>query len=133
MFKRGSSIGLFGRFGRSEDLRRLDEALRALDVHPMTVKEAVKLAAIRLMRDAEGRDDPSPGAYGPAAEIVAYCMMGPDPFAHANGEVALARVERRVERALDHPDALDASLVLLAMKSGIISPVVVDKFGLEAE
>lgn len=133
MFKRGSSIGFLGRFGRSEDLRRLDEALRALDVHPMTIPEAVKLAAIRLMRDAEGREDPSPGAYPPAAEMLAYCLMGPDPFAHANGDTALARVEQRMERALDYPDGLDASLVLLAMTSGIVNSVVVDRFGLEAE
>jgi hypothetical protein len=36
-----SSIGLFGIFGRSEDLRALDAALRAVDLHPKLVPEAI--------------------------------------------------------------------------------------------
>ncbi|WP_349368166.1 hypothetical protein [Salinarimonas sp.] len=130
--KRGSSIGLFGRFGRSEDLKRLDEALRRCDVHPMTLKEAVKLAAVSLMKDEEGGGEPPPFAYPPAAELLAYCVMGPDPFAHANGEAALARVEGRVERALEEDGTLDTKLILLAITSGVIQPSVVERFGLEA-
>ena len=49
MTRRRSSIGFFGRFGRSKDLRQLDEALRALDVHPATVPEAVKLTVVNLL------------------------------------------------------------------------------------
>jgi hypothetical protein len=130
--KRGSSIGLFGRFGRSEDLRRLDEALRRCDVHPATVKEAVKLAAVSLMKDEERGGEPPPYAYPPAAELLAYCVMGPDAFLYANGDAALARVEGRMERALDEGDTLDAKLVLLAITSGVIQPSVVDRFDLRA-
>lgn len=130
--KRGSSIGLFGRFGRSEDLRRLDDALRRFDVHPMMLKEAVKLAALSLMKDERGGGEPHSIDYAPAAEILAYCVVGPDPFVHANGEAALARVEARVERALDDDATLDARLILLTMTAGVIQPAVVERFGLEA-
>ena len=116
--KRGSSIGLFGRFGRSEDLRRLDEALRRCDVHPAIVREPI---------------EPPPLAYPPAAEILSYCIIGPDAFAGANGEAALERVEARIERALEEDDeGLDARLVLLTMTAGAIQPSVVARFGLEA-
>ncbi|GGK18665.1 hypothetical protein [Salinarimonas ramus] len=131
--KRGSSIGLFGRFGRSEDLRRLDEALRRVDVHPAIVREPIKLAAVSLMKDEAGGAEPSPLAYGPAAEILAYCMVGPEAFLHANGEAALERVEARVERALEEGESLDARLVLLTMHAGAIQPGVVARFGLEAD
>lgn len=130
--KRGSSIGFLGRFGRSEDLRRLDEALRRCDVHPMTVKEAVKLATVSLMKDEAGGADPSPLAYPGVAELLAYCVVGPDPFVHANGEDALARVEGRVERALEAETSFDAKLVLLTITAGVIRPEVVERFGLEA-
>lgn len=130
--KRGSSIGLFGRFGRSEDLRRLDEALRRCDVHPATVREPVKLAAVSLMKDAEGGAEPPPLAYPAAAELLAYCLVGADAFAHANGEAALARVEARIERAPEDEESLDARLVLLTMTAGAIQPSVVARFGLEA-
>jgi len=130
--KRGSSIGLFGRFGRSEDLRRLDDALRRVDVHPMVVKEAVKLAAVSLMKDEARGAEPPPFAYPPAAELLGYCVIGPEAFLHANGEAALERVEGRIERALEEGDTLDAKLVLLAITSGVIQPTVVERFDLEA-
>ncbi|WP_372423035.1 hypothetical protein [Salinarimonas chemoclinalis] len=130
--KRGSSIGLFGRFGRSEDLRRLDEALRRCDVHPAIVREPIKLAAVSLMKDEVDGAEPPPLAYAPAAEILAYCLVGPDIFVHANGEAALARVEARIERALEDEESLDARLVLLTMTAGAIQPAVVERFGLEA-
>ncbi|MGJ3263681.1 MAG: hypothetical protein ACFE0R_10645 [Salinarimonas sp.] len=130
--KRGSSIGMFGRFGRSEDLRRLDEALRRFDVHPAMVREPIKLAAVSLMKDAADGAEPAPLAYPPAAEILAYCIVGPDAFLHANGDAALARVERRIEEALEEGESLDARLVLLTMTAGAIQPAVVARFGLEA-
>ena len=50
MARRRSSIGLFGVFGRSGDLRQLDQALRSVDVHPRLVPEAVKLTVVNLLR-----------------------------------------------------------------------------------
>ncbi len=131
MARRPSSLGLFGIFGRSGDLRQLDLALRAVDVHPRLVPEAVKLTVCALLKDrADG--DPPPHAYRPAAEIVGYCMIGAEAFAGANTvELALA-VERRIEAALEAGDSLDAQLVLLTLHARVIQPSVVDRFQLES-
>jgi hypothetical protein len=130
--RRNSSLGLFGIFGRSGDLRQLDQALRAVDLHPNLVPEAIKLTVCALLKDAANGDDPPPQAYDPAAAIVAYCMVGPEAFAGANGaELALA-VERRIEAALTSGDSLDAQLVLLTLHAHVIQPSVVARFALES-
>src|SRR5262249_39677686 len=84
MARRGSSFGFMGIFGRSHDLRQLDQALRSVDVHPAVVPEAVKLTTVNLLKDHAVNDDPAPQAYRAAAEIVGYCMVGADVFAGAN-------------------------------------------------
>src|SRR5262245_32397415 len=84
MARRGSSFGFMGMFGRSHDLRQLDQALRSVDVHPAVVPEAVKLTTVNLLKDHAGDDDPAPQAYRAAAEIVGYCMVGAAVFAGAN-------------------------------------------------
>ncbi len=90
MGRRNSSIGFMGLFGRSHDLRALDQALRSLDLHPRLVPEAVKLTACALLKDEAEGEDPPPHAYRPAAEIIAYGMFGPVSLAGANtGEVGL--------------------------------------------
>ncbi len=40
-------LGFFGIFGRSHELRRLDQAVRAVGLHPVLVPEAVKLTTRR--------------------------------------------------------------------------------------
>ncbi|WP_244500296.1 hypothetical protein [Methyloceanibacter superfactus] len=94
------SIGIFGRFGRSASLRALDTALRAVDLHPNLVPEAVKLTTVRMLIDETGREDPGAEATHAAAEIVAYCLIGADAFAGANGTVLTREVERRIDAAL---------------------------------
>jgi hypothetical protein len=42
MTRPGLSLGLFGLFGRSLELRKFDKALRSVDLHPNLVPEAVK-------------------------------------------------------------------------------------------
>jgi hypothetical protein len=132
MARRNSSLGFMGIFGRSGDLRQLDQALRSVDLHPRMVPEAVKLTVCALLKDAANSDDPPPQVYRPAAEIVAYCMIGAESFAGANDvDLALA-VERRIEAALVSGDSLDAQLVLLTLHAKVIQPSVVDRFGLES-
>jgi hypothetical protein len=111
---------------------QLDQSLKALDVHPNLVPEAVKLTAVRLVKDNAGREEPPLEAYGAAAEIVAYCMIGAEAFAGANGEVRVRAVERRIERALEAGDNLDAQLVLLTLHAGVIQPSVVEEYRLES-
>lgn len=132
MARRNSSIGFMGVFGRSSDLRQLDQALRSVDMHPNTVPEAVKLTVCALLKDQANSDDPPSEAYGPAAEIVAYCMVGANGFAGANGEELTLAVERRIEAALTAGDSFDAQLVLLTLHARVVQPSVIERFGLES-
>jgi hypothetical protein len=132
MARSRSSLGLFGIFGRSADLRQLDQALRAVDLHPRLVPEAVKLTTVALLKDHAVGPEPAPQAYRAAAEILAYCMIGGEGFAGANDAGLTDAVERRIEAALDKPDGLDAQLVLLTLHAKVIQPSVVHRFRLES-
>lgn len=121
-----------GIFGRSHDLRQLDQALRSVDVHPALVPEAVKLTAVNLLKDHAVNGDPAQQAYRAAAEIVGYCMIGAEAFAGANDNELAVAVERRIEAALDSGESLDAQLVLLTLHAGVIQPSVVRAYGLES-
>jgi hypothetical protein len=133
MSGRRSSFGLFGIFGRSEDLRQFDRALRSVDVHPRTVPEAVKLAAVNLLKDHAIGDEPAPQSYRAAAELLAYCMVGAEAFANANDSALARQAAQRIGAALEAPDSLDAQLVLLALHAGVVQPSVVGEFHLSAE
>ena len=132
MARSRSSLGLFGIFGRSADLRQLDQALRSVDVHPRLVPEAVKLTAVALLKDHALGPEPAPQAYHAAAKILAYCMIGADAFAGANDADLCRAVERRIEAALDAPQSLDAQLVLLTLHANVIQPSVVHQFELDS-
>src|SRR5262249_36712912 len=131
MVRRFSSIGLFGIFGRSSDLRQIDQALRAVDIHPRLVPEAVKLTIVSLLKQRAEGGDPAPNAYRAAAEIVGYCMIGADAFAAANDAQLELDGERRIELALISGTNLDAQLVLLTLHAGVCQPSVIDRFQLE--
>jgi hypothetical protein len=132
MARRFSSFGLFGIFGRSHDLRQFDQALRSVDLHPRLVPEAVKLAAVNLLKDHAIGHEPAPQSYRAAAEIVGYCMIGAEAFAGANDRQLPLQVERRIEASLGSATGLDAQLVLLTLHARVIQPSVVHEFGLEA-
>ena len=129
--QRGLSLGLFGIFGRSSALREFDRSLRSVDLHPNLVPEAVKLTAVKLLKEQAAGSDPAPQAYRAAVEIIAYCMIGADAFAAANGPEPAAEVERRIETALDQGTSVDAKLVLLTLHARVIQPSVVASFQLE--
>jgi hypothetical protein len=132
MPRRGLSIGFFGMFGRSSELREFDTALRSVDLHPNLVPEAVKLAAVKLLQERAKDRAPEPRSYREAAEIIAYCMTGGEAFAAANDARLAAEVERRIEAALDRGTNLDAKLVLLVLHAKLIQPSVVNDFALES-
>jgi len=125
------SLGFFGLFGRSASLRAFDEALRSVDLHPKLVPEAIKLTAVRMLIDQTARDDPGGEATRAAAEIIAYCMIGAEAFAGANGIKLTEAVEQRIDVALATGTNLDARLVLLTLHAKVIQPSVVDHFKLE--
>lgn len=132
MARRRSSLGFFGLFGRSSDLRELDAALRGADIHPALVPEGVKLTIVNLMKDHWPEEPPSQ-AYPPVAQLFGYCLAGPESFEQANGRDAMLDVERRMDQALDAPDSLDAQLVLLSLHAKLINLEVVERFGLSSE
>lgn len=132
MARHYSSLGLFAMFGRSADLRQLDQALRAVDLHPKLVPEAVKLTVCALLKEQAGGSEPSPDVYRSAAEIVAYCMIGPEAFADSNDAAATLAVEQRIEEALVSGDSLDAQLVLLTLHARVIQPSVIERYQLES-
>ena len=84
LFPRGSSLGFFGVFGRSSDLRQLDDALKAVDLHPKLVPEAVKLAAMKFLKEDFGAAPPA-DSYRRMAELFGYCVAGANGFAGENG------------------------------------------------
>ena len=124
------AAGLFGVFGRSEDLKQLDSALRSVDLYPRMVPEAVKLTVVRLMQDHAIGAFPAPQAYRSAAEILGYCMIGAEGFSGANDVDLALRVGERIERAMEAGDSLDAQIVLVTMTARVIQPSVVERFEL---
>jgi hypothetical protein len=130
--RRRSSLGLFGIFGRSQDLRRLDHALRSVDVHPRLVPEAVKLTVVNLLKDHAIGDEPAPQSYRAAAELVGYCMTGAAAFANSNDDHLAHQIEGRIDASLLAGDSLDAQLILLTLHARVIQPSVVDRFHLES-
>src|SRR5262249_15880825 len=100
MARRRSSLGLFGVFGRSEDLRALDQALRSADLHPAMIPDAVKLTVLNILKDARG-EDPAAQDYQETAVLLAYCALGREAFSGANGALAASTAEHRIEAALE--------------------------------
>lgn len=123
-------LGIFGRFGRARDLRHLDDELRSAGLHPALASDAVKMTVIRLLKTAHG--DASPHITD-AAALVAYCTLGPRPYAEANGADRAQAVERRIHKAVAAESGLDAEIVLLAIHADIIHPDVVEGFGLDVD
>ena len=116
-------LGLFGIFGRSHDLKRLDQALRGVGLHPQLVPEAGTLSGLGS----------SPGfnlAVAAAAELLGYCILGAQEFTQHNNSGLTESVEQRLTAALEAGDSLDARVVLLTLHASIIQPSVVEHFGL---
>lgn len=129
-----SSIGFFGRFGRSRDLQQLDEALKTLDAHPATIPEAVKLVVVKLLREQAVGREAAPQSYRVAAELISYCALGRDGFVRSNGTALADSVERRIVQAIDSVETTaDGQLILLALESRLIQPSVVQAFELESD
>ncbi len=124
-------LGLFGIFGRSHELQRLDQALRGGGLHPRLVPEAVKLTTLKLLKEAGGAN-PGPRPYAAAAELLGYCVLGAQGFTECNGPSLTEAVEARLAAALEAGDSLDARVVLLTLHAGVIQPGVVKRYGLEA-
>ena len=126
-------LGFLGIFGRSREVQRLDQAVRAVGLHPRLVPDAVKLTTLNLLKEEAGSGaSPSPRAYDAAAEMLGFCMLGPQGFTEANDLRLTEAAEGRMEAALKAGDSLDARLVLLTLHAGVIQAQVVERYQLEA-
>jgi len=129
MAQRRSSLGFLGMFGRSGDLRQLDDALRGADLHPALVPEGVKLTIVNLMKD-HWPDEPPSQAYPDVARLFSYCIAGPETFERSHGLQQRQDVESRIEAAVEAGDSFDAQIVLMALHAKLINAEVVERYGL---
>jgi hypothetical protein len=106
---------MFGLFGRSQELQRLDRALRSAGLNPRGVAEAVKLTTLSQLKEASLGGAPDLRAYAAAAELIACCVHGSEGFAQANDADQTESVETRLVDALELGYGLDARLVLLPL------------------
>ena len=123
-------LGMFGIFGRSHDLKRLDQALLSVGLQPRLLPEAVKLTTLKLLGEAgAGRD---PASHAATAELLGYCILGAEEFTQHTNSSLTASVEQRLAAALEAGDSLDAQVILLTLHASIIEPSVVERYGLQA-
>ncbi len=123
-------LGLFGIFGRSQELQRLDQALRGVGLNPRLVPDAVMLTTLKLLGEAGA--GPAPGPYAAVAELLGYCVLGAQGFTECNDPSLTEAVEVRLAAALEAGDNLDARVVLLTLHASVIHPSVVERYGLAA-
>ena len=126
-------LGLFGIFGRSLDLQRIDDSLRAFGLHPRRMPEAVKLTMLKQLKDANGGKSPSAQACASASELLVYCSLGAKEFSQLNGAVRTEAAESRLVAALESGYGADARRVLLTLHAHVIHPSVVERFNLASE
>jgi hypothetical protein len=126
-------LGLFGIFGRSVDLQRIDDSLRVLGLHPNRMPEAVKLTMLKQLKEEHRGQSPSAQVCARASQLVVYCALGASEFARANGAALTGAAESRLIAALEAGSGADARLVLLTLHSHVIHPSVVERFNLESE
>jgi len=124
---------MFGIFGRSEELQRLDRALRAAGLNPRGVAEAVKLTTLKQIKEANLGRVPDLPAGAAAAELIAYCALGREAFTQSNGSSQTENVEARLVDAIETGYGLDARLVLLALHAGLFHASVVERYKLSIE
>jgi hypothetical protein len=123
-------FGFSALFGRSRDVQRLDAALRSAGLHPVLVPDAVKIAALKFLKETGHDEGAALLDSGEVAEMLAYCMLGDQSFRAANGPSAGQALERRLQAALDVDDSLDARLVLLTLHAGVIEPTLQARYDL---
>jgi len=126
-------LGIFGIFGRSHEMQRFDQALRASGLHPRAVTDAVKLTTLKQLKEANGGTTPDLQAYASAANLLAYCVLGRQAFADFDDNGRTEAVEARLVAAIEAGRGLDARLVLLTLHAGLTHPGLIERYGLTAE
>jgi hypothetical protein len=126
-------LGIFGIFGRSQEMQRFDQALRGAGLNPRLVSDAVKITTLKQLKQASRGAPPDLRACTMAAELLSYCVLGRQEFLNSKGEVETEVVEARLMTAIEDGQGLDARLVILALHAGLVHPSVVERFNLGVE
>lgn len=126
-------LGIFGIFGRSQEMQRFDQALRSAGLNPRLVSDAVKITILKQLKQASGGAPPDLRAFTMAAELLSYCVLGGQEFLNSKGELETEVVEARLMTAIEEGQGLDARLVILAVHAGLVHPSVVERFNLRVE
>ncbi len=127
-------FGVFGIRGRAKEVHHLDDAFQALGLHPARVPDSVKLAAVKLLKEAEGgKMLDAVKSCMDAALLLAYCMLGSDSFMEANGRAKTDAAKFRLRLSIRNGESLDAKLAMLTLFADTIHPAVVQEFDLEVE
>lgn len=126
-------LGIFGIFGRSQEMQRFDQALRGAGLNPRLVSDAVKITTLKQLKEESGGASPDIRACTMAAELMSYCVLGRQEFLNSKGEVETEVVEARLMTAIEAGQGLDARLVILVLHAGFVHPSVVERFNLRVE
>ena len=124
---------MFGIFGRSQEMQNLDDALRAVGLHPRTVPDAVKITTLKQLKEANGGAPPDSRAMAGAAELLGYCVLGPQAYAAKNDANRIEAVEARLNAAIENGRGLDARLVLLTLHAGLTHRDLIERHDLRIE
>lgn len=127
-------LSVFGIRGRSKEVHRLDDAMRAVGLVPKLVPDSVKLTVLKLLKEAEGGDLADVDAScARAAPMLAYCVLGSEEFSEANGPDATSAIEARLHHAIEIGESLDARFAMLTLLAKITQPEVIARFDLRLD
>ena len=127
-------LSVFGIRGRSKEVHRLDDAMRAVGLVPKLVPDSVKLTVLKLLKEAEGGALADVDAScARAAPMLAYCVLGSEEFREANGPDATSAIEARLHHAIEIGDSLDARFAMLTLLAKVTQPEVIERFDLRLD
>ena len=127
-------FGLFGLRERSKHQQILEDYLRASGVHPQLIPEEVKLTVLKFIKAGPGLDAnsrPNDPALAEAGRLLAYCFAGREEYVSSAGAGSADEQERRLALALEAGEGIEASIVMLALTSGIAHHSIAERFEVE--
>lgn len=127
-------LSVFGIRGRSKEVHRLDDAMRAVGLVPKLMPDSVKLTVLKLLKEAEGGVLADVDAScARAAPMLAYCVLGSEEFSEANGPDATSAIEARLHHAIEIGESLDARIAMLTLLAKVTQPEVIERFDLRLD
>ena len=127
-------LSVFGIRGRSKEVHHLNDALRAVGLHPQLAPDSIKIATVKLLKEAEGGSmSDVPASCARAAPMLAYCMLGAEEFEAANGTASMEVVEGRLNHAIDQGESIDARLAMLTLLANVTHPAIIERYGLSLD